>query len=465
MALGRREAVQAAMWVAATDLPRSPGHVFYTKLNTLLAEADFDRRVEALCEPYYADEVGRPGIPPGVYFRMLLVGFFEGLGSQRAIAWKCADSLSVRDFLGLPAGKEAPDHSSLTYIRRRLPLEVYLQGFEMVLAIARQKGLLKGKTLAVDSTMLEANAAMRSMVHRVSQKTWRQYLRMLAKEAGIEQPTDDDLRRLDRKRKGKKVSNADWESPTDPDSRIARMKDGTTHFAYKAEHAVDVESDLIVAAEILHADDPDTDTVLVTATAAREHLKAVESEHTGDELLGDKGYHKAETLDLLEHALGMRPYIPEPKLAHQRVWTDKPPEYRTAVYRNRRRVRGARGRRLSRLRSEYAERSFAHVCETGATRRVWLRGTENVAKWYLLRVAARNLAVIMRALFKIGTPRGLQGLGARLLTLVWWLCAVLQSLRSRLRRLHPRALHVTAPASPAGRSLLAAAITPSSTGS
>jgi len=464
MALGRREAVQAEMFVAATDLPRSPGHVFYAKLNALLAEADFDRRVEALCEPYYAEDVGRPGIAPGVYFRMLFVGFFEGLGSQRAIAWRCADSLSVRDFLGVPMGHQAPDHSSLTYIRRRLPLEVYLQGFQLVLDIARAKGLLQGKTLAVDSTMLEANAAMRSMVHRVSQKTWRQYLQTLAKEAGIEQPTDDDLRRIDRKRKGKKVSNADWESPTDPDSRIARMKDGTTHFAYKAEHAVDVESDLIVAAEIHQADDPDTDTVLVTATAAREHLEAVQSEHTGEELLGDKGYHKTETLDLIEHALGMRPYIPEPKLAHQRVWIDKPPEHRAAVYRNRRRVRGARGHRLSRLRSEYAERSFAHVCETGATRRLWLRGTENVAKWYLMRVAARNLSVIMRALFNIGTPRGLQGLGTRLLTLILRLCAALWSLRPRLRRFHPRALHAAAPGSTAGGSLLAAAHTPSSTG-
>jgi transposase len=420
MALGRREVTQREMFVAAKDLPRSPGHVFYTKLNGLLAEADFDRRVEALCELYYADDRGRPGIAPGVYFRMLFVGFFEGLGAQRAIAWKCSDSLSVRDFLGLPLSENTPDHSSMTYIRRRLPLEVYLQGFQMVLDIAREKRVLRGKTLAVDSTTLEANAAMKSMVHRVSQKTWRQYLMKLAKEAGIENPSDDDLRRMDRKRKGKKVANEDWESPSDPDSRIARMKDGTTHFAYKAEHAVDVQSDLIVAAEIHHANDPDTDTVLLTATAARENLEAVGSERTGEEILGDKGYHKAETIDLIESVLGMRTYIPEPKMAHARVWTDKPVEHQDAVYRNRRRVRGARGRRLSRLRSEFAERSFAHVCETGATRRLWLRGMENVSKWYLMRATARNLSVIMRALFNIGTPRGLQGAAGQLAVLLWW---------------------------------------------
>lgn len=430
MALGRREGTQEDMFVAAKDLPRSPGHVFYTKLNTLLAEANFDRRVEELCAPYYADDVGRPGIPPGVYFRMLFVGFFEGLGSQRAIAWKCADSLSVREFLGVATAQAAPDHSSMTYIRRRLPIEVYEQGFQMVLDIARAKGVLRGKTLAVDSTMLEANAAMKSMVHRVSQKTWRQYLLQLAKEAGIENPTDEDLRRMDRNRKGKKVSNADWESPSDPDSRIARMKDGTTHFAYKAEHAVDVQSDVIVAAQVYQATDPDPDTILATATSAQENLQAVNSEHAAEEILGDKGYHKAASIDLLESALGMRTYIPEPKMAHQRVWTDKPAEHKQAVYRNRRRVRGRRGRRLGRLRSEFAERSFAHVCNTGGTRRLWLRGIENIAKWYVARVAARNLSVIMRALFKVGTPRGLQGrfptLSAALLGLVGALRCILR---------------------------------------
>ena len=432
MALGRREPSQSEMWVAAKDLPRSVGHVFYTKLNRLLADADFDRRIEELCRPYYAEELGRPSIAPGVYVRMLFVGFFEGLVSQRAIAWKCADSLSVREFLGVPIAEDSPDHSSMSRIRQRLPLEVHVQGFLMVLEIAREKRLLRGKTLAVDSTMLEANAAMKSMVHRVSEKNWRKYLKQLAKEAGIKHPSDEDLRRMDRNRKGKKVSNDEWKSPTDPDSRIARMKDGTTHFAYKAEHAVDVESGLIVAAEIVHANDPDTDTILVTATAAQENLEAVGSEHTGEEVLGDKGYHKAETLELLTHALGMRTYIPEPKARYHRVWTDKPETWKAAVYGNRRRTRGARGRKLGRLRSEYVERSFAHLCETGGTRRLWLRGTENVAKWYLMRVAARNLCVIMRALFSIGTPRGMQGMAGRLMLALCQLILRLAPLRSAM---------------------------------
>jgi len=400
------------MWVATNDLPSSPGHVFYEKLNRLLAEAEFDRRVEELCAPYYAEDFGRPGIPPGVYFRMLLVGFFEGLGAQRAIAWKCADSLSVRAFLGLELSEDAPDHSSLTRIRQRLPLAVHMAVFTLVLEIAREKGLLRGKTIAVDATMLEANAAMKTMVRRVSGEDWKTYLRRLAKEAGIEDPSDEDLRRFDRGRKGKKVSNKQWKSPTDSEARIAKMKDGRTHFAYKAEHAVDVDSDLLVTAEIYQADDADADTILATVTSAREQLEAVDSEHAVEEVLGDKGYQKAETVMLLENPLGIRTYIPERQSKNNRVWTDKEPGMKEAVYRNRRRYRDQRGRRLCRKRSEYAERSMAHVCDTGGARRTWLRGLENVAKRYWVTVAGRNLGVIMLALFGIGKPRTLQGVAA-----------------------------------------------------
>jgi transposase len=413
------------MWVATNDLPSSPGHVFYEKLNQLLAEAEFDRRVEELCAPYYAEDFGRPGIPPGVYFRMLLVGYFEGLGAQRAIAWKCADSLSVRAFLGLEISEGAPEHSSLTRIRQRLPLAVHMAVFTLVLEMAREKGMLRGKTIAVDATMLEANAAMKTMVRRVSGEDWKAYLRRLAREAGIEDPSDEDLRRFDRKRKGKKVSNKEWKSPTDPDARIAKMKDGRTHFAYKAEHAVDVDNDLLVAAEIYQADDADGDTILATVTAAREQLEAVDAEQTVEEVLGDKGYHKAESVMLLEDPLGIRTYIPERQSKNNRVWTDKEPGLKEAVYRNRRRYRGLRGRRLCRKRSEYAERSMAHVCDTGGARRTWLRGLENVAKRYWVTVAGRNLGVMMLAIFGIGKPRTLQGVVAAISRALWPLLASL----------------------------------------
>ena len=249
MALGKRRDEQQEMWVATTSLPKSEGHAFYRKLNRLLAEADFDRTIEKLCEPYYHKQLGRPSIPPGIYFRMLLVGYFEGIGSQRGIAWRCGDSLSLREFLGIPLTEETPDHSSLTRVRDRLPLEVHTAVFQLVLQLAAEKGLLKGKTVAVDSTTLEANAAMKSIVRRDTGEDWNDYLRRLLKEQqGVENPTDEELRRFDRQRKDKRVSNEEWMSPTDQDSRIGKMKDGRTHLAYKAEHVVDLETEVVLAA-------------------------------------------------------------------------------------------------------------------------------------------------------------------------------------------------------------------------
>ena len=437
MALGRRGGKQSGMWVVRKDLPRSPGHAFYEKLNGLLDAAEFDARCEELCRRYYAEEMGRPGIPPGLYFRMLLVGYFEGLGAQRAIAWKCADSLSVRSFLGLALEDAVPDHSTLTKVRQRLPEEVHQQVFAIVLEIARERGMLKGKTIAVDATTLEANAAMRSMVNRATGDDWKRYLRRLAKEAGIEDPSDEELRRFDKKRKNKRVSNQDWKSGSDPDSRIIKMKDGRTHFAYKAEHAVDLESNLLVTAQIYAADQADVDTIGETVRSANEQLAAAGSEQTVHEVVGDKGYHKAQTLVDLEEEHGVRPYIPDNAPEQRRVWTDKPQGFQRAVYQNRRRCRGKRGRLLGRKRSEYAERSFAHTCETGGGRRTWLRGQVNVAKRYWVQGAGHNLSLLMRAIYGVGTPRGLQGTYLLLTALFAWLHRQLRSFNG-LRRLHLR---------------------------
>jgi transposase len=419
MGMGRYGGTQPGMWVATHELPRSPGHTFYDKLNRLLAEADFDRRCEELCAPYYADEVGRPSIPPGIYFRMLFVGYFEGLNAQRAIAWKCADSFSVRTFLGLVVTEAAPDHSSLTRIRQRLPLEVHLQAFQWVLEVAQSKGLLRGKVLAIDATTLEANAAMKSMVRRVSGEKWAAYLRRLAKAEGMENPTDDELRRFDRKRKDKKVSNAEWASPVDPDSRIVKMKDGRTHFGYKAEHAVDLESDLVVAAEIYAGDTADGDSGLMTVQSAQDNLAAIGHAGGVEDVVEDKGYHRIESLAVLGEVHGVRTYVPERQDQIRHNWRERPAGDQVAFYANRRRVRGSRGRRLSRLRSEFVERSFAHLCETGGARRTWLRGTVNVAKRYLIHAAAHNLGVLMRVLFGVGTPRSLQGRARAVISALW----------------------------------------------
>lgn len=411
MALGKRSDEQQEMWVATTSLPKSEGHVFYRKLNRLLAEADFDRTVEKICGPYYHDRVGRPSIPPGVYFRMLLVGYFEGIGSQRGIAWRCGDSLSLREFLGVPLTEKTPDHSSLTRVRDRLPLEVHMAVFQLVLKMAAGKGLLKGKTVAVDSTTLEANAAMKSIVRRDTGEDWNEYLRRLIKEReGVEDPTDEDLRRFDRQRKDKRVSNDEWTSPTDGDSRIAKMKDGRTHLAYKAEHVVNLETEVVLAAPIYHADHGDADTLVDSVVEARVNLSEAGIDVEIDEGVADKGYHATDTLELAD-SLGIRMYIPERKTKGKRKWLDVPEEKRLAVINNRRRTRGARGKRLQRLRSERVERSFAHVCDTGGARRSWLCGLIKVQKRHLIAAAARNLGLIMRKVFGMGTARGLQAEG------------------------------------------------------
>jgi len=420
MALGRRnEQRQGEFWVATQQLPSSPGHVFYEKLNELLAEGGFDEWVEELCTRCYAKR-GRPSIPPGVYFRMLLIGYFEGIGSQRGIAWRCSDSLSLRKFLGIASTEESPDHSSLSVIRERLPREVHNAVFVWVLKLAREQGLLNGKTVGVDSTTLEANAAMKSIVRRDTGEDWQEYVTGLMREAGTvgpdQTPTVEEMKRFDKSRTGKKVSNDDWESPSDLDSRIAKMKDGTTHLAYKAEHTVDLKSELILSAEIYHADVGDTRTIEDSVRTAQVNLDEAGSEVRIKDVVGDKGFHSAETLETFVEHTPFRTYIAEPKLpaGQSHIWTDKPPEQRDAVYANRRRIRGVRGRRLQRQRSEKVERTFAHVCETGGARRSWLQGIGKVHKRYLLAAAAHNLGRLMRELFGMGTPRGLQKAGEAL---------------------------------------------------
>jgi transposase len=414
MALGRRKGEnQEELFVMHSRLPKSPGHVFYRKLNQLLAEAGFDRWVETLCEPFYANGKGRPSLPPGVYFRMLLVGYFEGINSQRGIAWRCSDSLSLREFLGVPLGEDSPDHSSLSYIRERLPIEVHEQVFVWILSLAREKKLLKGQTVAVDSTTLEANAAMKSIVRRETGEDWREYVTRLMREAGEisadETPSEEALRRFDKKRKNKRVSNKEWESPTDPDSCVARMKDGTTHLAYKAEHVVDLDTEVILAAEVYYATESDKATLEDSVVQAQINQHEAGSENQIQDVVADCGYHSNQTIATMAEHSTTRTYIPEPRNQHgQRKWTDKPAAQKASVYANRRRTRGKRGRNLQRLRSERVERTFAHVCETGGARRTWLRGIDKVQKRYLMSAAAHNLGLVMRSLFGIGTPRGLQ---------------------------------------------------------
>jgi transposase len=431
MAMGKRTSRQESLFITTDRLMPSAGHPFCQKLNALLAEADFDRWIERRCVGYYEQQEkrGQPSLPPGVYFRMLLVGYFEGIDSQRGIAWRCADSLSLRQFLGVPLDDGAPDHSTLTKTRKRLPAEVFEEVFQFVLGIAEAKKLIAGQTVGVDSTTLEANAAMKSIVRRDTGEDWKDYVTRLMREEGVigpqEKPTDEAIRRFDKNRKNKTVSNTEWESSTDADARLGRMKDGTTHLAYKAEHVVDLESDLLLAAEIRPADHADTATLVDSVVAAQLNLKAAGSEATIEEAVADKGYHAAATIELCDF-IEVRTYIPEPKRPHPPKRADKPAEQRRAVVNNHRRMERDKGKTLQRRRREVVERTFAHLCETGGSRRSHLRGLVNVTKRYLIAAAAHNLGRILRRLTGIGKPKALQG-GGGLAALVRGLAALFGS--------------------------------------
>jgi transposase len=330
--------------------------------------------------------------------------------------------------LGVRLTESTPDHSSLTRVRDRLPLEIHTAVFQFILQLASEKGLLKGPvknaTVAVDSTTLEADAAMKSIVRRDSGEDWKEYITRLMEEEGVveeeEEPTDEERRRFDKRRKNKKVSNDEWFSPADPDARITKMKDGRTHLAYKAEHVVDTETELILAAEVYEADHSDTQTLTDSVMEAVENIQQAEAEQEIEEIVADKGYHSAAQLELVS-SLGFRTYIPEPKRKGKSHLNEKPIEQQRAVSANRRRTKTKKNKRLQRLRSERAERSFAHVCETGGSRRTWLRGIEKVRKRLLIAAMTRNLGLVMRRLFGFGTPRGLQGGGpfAALVQTAW----------------------------------------------
>src|SRR5215510_8966047 len=288
MAMGKRERdQQPTMRVATTDFPTAASHPFYTRLNQLLREHGFDDFAEAQCAPFYAKTMGRPSLPPGIYFRLLLIGYFEGINSERGIAWRAADSFALRDFLGVGLEDAPPDHSTISRTRRLIDLESHRAVFTWVLQCLTTAGLVKGKTIGIDATTLEANAALRSIVRRDSGESYEEFLTTLAKASGIGTPTRADLARIDRKRK-KKGANDDWTHPHDPDAKITKMKDGRTHLAHKAEHAVDLETGAIVGVTVQNADDGDTETSIETLIEAAEQIETVQPEGDGlQEVVGD----------------------------------------------------------------------------------------------------------------------------------------------------------------------------------
>jgi len=410
MAMGRKKSKQSELWVTTEEITKPASHPFYAKVNEVLDECKFDRKAEQLCQRFYKPLKGRPSITPGVYFRALLIGYCEGISSERGIAWRLADSLSLREFLGFNLSDQTPDHSTLSRTRRLLPVETHRAVFRWFVWMLGAKGVLNGQTLGIDATTLEANAAMRSIERRDTGAKYVEYLKGLAAAEGIENPTPEQLARLDRKRK-KKTSNKDWKSPADPDSRIAKMKDGRTHLAHKAEHAVDLNSGALVAVTLQAADLGDTTTVAQTLSEARANAEFL-SESGVQDVVADKGYHSGAVLAAVEETT-VSTVIAEPERG-QRKWNGREAE-RDLVYANRQRVRSERGRRLLKLRSELVERSFAHIYDTGCMRRTHLRGRDNILKRLLIHAAAFNIALLVRKLHGIGKPRTLQGAAAELL--------------------------------------------------
>jgi transposase len=404
--MGWQEDRQGDLMVMWSEMPRSPGHVFYDRLQQVLVGAGFDGFVEDACRAYYAKTMGAPSVPPGRYFRMHMVGYFEGIDSERGIEWRCSDSLSLREFLRLESRQRVPDHSWMSKTRGRLPHEVHETVFGWVLALIVRHGLIQGERIGVDASTMEANAALRAIVRRDTGEGYREMLIRMAQESGIETPTVEDLIRMDRHRTGKRLSNEEWVSATDPDARIARMKDGTTHLAYKPEHAVDLDTGAIVAAEIHAADEGDTTTLTGTLDAARRNLTSVGAPPSSDnptECVADKGYHSRAVLKDLDGG-PWKTRIAEPQRQGVSRWHGDA-DARRAVYNNRTRLRSEVGKQAMRNRAELVERSFAHILDRGGLRRTWLRGRENVHKRYLIHVAGHNLGLLTRLLIGAGTPK------------------------------------------------------------
>ena len=410
MAMGTRQKRerQQGLWIATSEVVETPANAFYDRLNQILDDHKFDAKVERLCRKFYKKSpYGRPSMAPGVYFRSLLIGYFEGLDSERGIAGRTADSLSLRKFLGYALDEATPDHSTISRTRRLYWLETHKAVFHWVLKILDEEGLISGRTVSIDATTLEANAALKSIVRRDNGQSYNDYLKDLAKAAGIENPTKEQLARLDRKRK-KKGSNQEWMSPSDPDARITKMKDGRTHLAHKAEHAVDLTSGALLALTLQPANAGDTTTI--HQTLAEAQTAACEINEVGvEEVVADKGYHSGAVLTEV-HDQQVRSYIPEPERGRRKWQGEGKAEEQKRTYENRRRVRGERNKRLQKLRSELTERSFAHLYETGGMRRVYLRGRNNIFKRLLVHGAGFNLGLILRNVIGVGKPRRLQGL-------------------------------------------------------
>jgi len=401
---------QQEMWVVAGKLPAATPDSFYKRVNGTLQQMEFAPQVWAICKPAYAEAAkgGRPGIDPVVYLKMLMVGFFENIGSERGIASRCADSLSIRGFLGYSLTESTPDHSSLSVIRERLSLEQMQAMHRVLLAALQRHGLLKGRKTGIDSSIIEANASLRGLEHRNTEESYWDYVKRLAAEAGIDPQDTKAVRRFDKKRPGRKTSNEDWQNPHDPEAKVGRTKDGACDMVYKPEHISDLESGAIIHTEVRAGDAADNDATLKERLmAARTTLKQVlpkaRRSKAMSEVCADEGYFTTEQIARLQQA-GVRTIIGDPQQSRRKQERQSRRETR-ALHRAKCAVRSLSGKALLRKRGEHLERGFCHVLDHGGLRRARLRGTENLSKRLIIAAMTHNLSLLLRQQTGIGTAK------------------------------------------------------------
>lgn len=393
-------------------LAKSRKFKFYSKLDRTLESFEFAQEVRALCRPAYDQSgVGQPGIDPVVYLKMLMVGFFENLASERAIAEECADSMAVRAFLHLGLEENSPEHSSFTRIRQRLGPEIYHRIFTLILSALQVHGLVGGKHLGVDTSVMEANASLRGLVNRNTEEAYWEYVKRLAREQGIDPEDGEAVRRFDRKRP-KKTSNEEWFNPHDPEAKIGPKKDGATDMIYKPEVVADLETGVLVGAEVLSGDQADHQDVSTRLLEAQQTINAARGEPldtlTMETATTDKGYYAVPEVQNLQHEQ-IRTVMRDP--VHNRRMDKLEPAEQEAVKAARRSTRSALGKRLLRRRGMYLERPFAHILDCGGMRRATLRGVQNLTKRFKLSGAFYNLSQLMRHLFGVGTPKQWAAMG------------------------------------------------------
>lgn len=401
--------VQASIWTVKSEIVRGPASDYYSKLEAGLQAANFATTIRDLSRPYYDQDEskgGRIGIDPYVYFKMLIVGFFENIGSERGIANRCADSISIREFLGYELTESTPNHSSLSRIRYRLGSEVFEAAFEIILGVLSQNKLLRGKQVGIDTSVLHANASMRTLVNNHTGETYDEYVKRLAEESEIDPEDKQSVRDFDRKRSNKKMSNKDWHNPHDPDAKIGPTKQKEIKMIHKVEHTVDVDTGAIIHIKALPGDQADDKQMASHIEEAQQKINKARQKTTDtrtiEKLTADKGYYNLAELEQIQNK-GIRTVVDD-KIRNRNLGKLSSNQ-REVVKKARRSTRSKYGKKIKKSRGEFLERSFTHVLDNGGLRKLSIRGTENIHKRLVIASMCCNISLLMRKIFGAGTPK------------------------------------------------------------